>query len=188
MPTRPGHVDPLDPVFISYRQADGTAITIELAWLLRASGIPVWRDRDDLPPGDTDLRLQEAIDAGISGAALVITPQIAASRIVRTIEVPKILEIHAADPAFALTILNSIEDANGHADYDAPDRLLEVHPPILGGVDQKTASRAGLLESVRQMVFHRIAEVRSAVQADSHTFRLSIQTRNTPQIIQSLGK
>ena len=45
--------DPADPVFISYRQKDGTGVAGELAWLLRAAGIPVWRDRDDLPPGDT---------------------------------------------------------------------------------------------------------------------------------------
>lgn len=45
------------PVFVSYRQEDGTANGAELAWLLRAAGLPVWRDSDDLPPGDTKSRL-----------------------------------------------------------------------------------------------------------------------------------
>jgi hypothetical protein len=182
MPTTPGNIDPIDPVFISYRQNDGTDHVIELAWLLRAAGIPVWRDRDDLPPGDTDNRLAEAIDAGISGAVLVITPDIGASRIVKTIEAPKIISLHVADPVFALAIVNAIRKPDGHLDYAAPDRLLERDPQILQGVDQKDSSRDGILAVVRQMVFHRVAELRPHIQAESNTFRLSIQTRNTPQV------
>ncbi|MFM9877480.1 MAG: toll/interleukin-1 receptor domain-containing protein [Rhodoglobus sp.] len=149
MSTTPGYVDPLDPVFISYRQKDGTDHVIELAWLLRAAGIPVWRDRDDLPPGDTDNRLAEAIDAGISGAVLVITPDIGASRIVKTVEAPKIISLHVADPVFALAIVNAIRKPDGHLDYAAPDRLLGRDPQILQGVDQKDSSRVGILAVVR---------------------------------------
>ena len=182
MPTTPGHVDPIDPVFVSYRHADGTAITSELAWLLRSAGVPVWRDRDDLPPGDTDERLRQAIDEGISGGVLVVTLGVQDSRIVRQIEVPKILALHVADPTFALGVVNDIESEPEHLDYEAPDRLLEVSPPILRGVDQHRSDRAGLLETVRRLVFHRIANCRALVQGDDGTFRISIQTRNTPQV------
>ena len=65
--------DAADPVFISYRQKDGTGVAAELAWLLRTAGIPVWRDRDDLPPGDTEARLKQAIEAGISGGVPIPT-------------------------------------------------------------------------------------------------------------------
>lgn len=182
MPTTAGNIDPIDPVFISYRQADGTPVTTELAWLLRSAGVPVWRDRDDLPPGDTDERLRQAIDEGISGAVFVVTVGIGASRIVRQIEAPRILALHTADPAFALGIVNNVEDTPSHLDYSAPDRLLEVAPPILSGVDQHSATRTGLLETVRKLVFHRIAMCRDRVRDDDGTFRLSVQTRNTPQV------
>ena len=67
--------DAAGPLFLSYRQSDGTAIVASLAWLLRAAGIPVWRDKDDLPPGDTADRLEQAIADGLSGAVFVITPE-----------------------------------------------------------------------------------------------------------------
>ncbi|MCT1386249.1 toll/interleukin-1 receptor domain-containing protein [Brachybacterium sp. p3-SID1565] len=82
MTSDPAAPDPADPVFISYRQKDGTGVATELARLLRAAGIPVWRDRDDLPPGDTEARLKQAIAAGISGGVLVTTPDVVNSRVV----------------------------------------------------------------------------------------------------------
>ena len=182
MPTSAGFVDPFDPVFISYRQFDGTHITSELAWMLRSAGVPVWRDRDDLPPGDTDQRLAQAIEEGISAAVLVVTRDLANSRIVKEIEAPRILSLHTVNPAFALGIVNDVEREPGTIDYSAPDRVLGMNSPILLGVDQQGSARSGLRESVRRMVFHRIAQFRPIVQADAGTFRISLQTRNTPQV------
>ena len=175
-------IDALDPIFVSYRQTDGTEITSELAWLLRSAGIPVWRDRDDLPPGDTERRLEQAIDEGISGAVIVVTPDIAASPIVREIEAPRLLSLHSRFPEFALGIANGIEHDANKLDYEAPDRLLSLNPAILAGVDQHGTSRNALLEIVRKLVFHRVALCRPSVVADSGTFRISVQTRNTPQV------
>ena len=59
-------VDPLGPVFISYRQSDGTDVAVGLAWALRAAGVPVWHDQTDLPPGDTNRRLAQALASGLS--------------------------------------------------------------------------------------------------------------------------
>lgn len=36
-----GRVEPLGPVFVSYRQSDGTELAADLAWALRAAGVPV---------------------------------------------------------------------------------------------------------------------------------------------------
>src|SRR4051812_46618609 len=82
----PTGFDPHGPVFVSYRQSDGTQLADELTWLLRAAGIPVWRDKDDLPPGDTEQRLQEALRNGLSGAVLIVTPEIENSSVVREVE------------------------------------------------------------------------------------------------------
>jgi hypothetical protein len=73
----PHAADPSGPVFISYRWSDGTDDAREVAQRLRASGVPVWLDPIDLPPGETFTRLEEALASGISGAVLISTPDIA---------------------------------------------------------------------------------------------------------------
>ncbi|GAA2983295.1 hypothetical protein JOD63_000698 [Microbacterium terrae] len=175
-------INPRDPVFVSYRHSDGIALAAELTWLLRAAGIPVWRDVDDLPPGDTDARLQQAIDEGISGAVIIITPQIADSRVVREVEAPRLLRLHRSSPQFALGIVNAIQTSTGVVDYDAPDRVLGMERPELRSVDQKSASRLGLVTMARQMLWHRIAAIRPLLSASGGELRLSLQTRNTPQV------
>jgi hypothetical protein len=96
-------VRPLAPVFVSYRTSDGSDLAAAVAWALRATGVPVWHDITDLPPGDTARRLQEALTAGLSGAALLITPDIQYSTVVRDIEVPGLLNLKPA-PAFTFAI------------------------------------------------------------------------------------
>lgn len=183
-PTTP---DPVGPVFISYRQSDGTGVAAELAWLLRAAGIPVWRDRDDLPPGDTEARLEQALASGISGGILVTTPDVGNSRIVKTLEAPRLLELHREHEVFALGITNAVATVTGGTDYSAPDRLLETRPGTLSGVDQQSAERDGLLTTVRGLVWHRIASLRTRIDAVDQTFHLSLQTRNTPQVYDRTG-
>lgn len=179
--------DHTNPVFISYRHSDGTPSTAELAWLLRAAGIPVWRDVDDLPPGDTNERLKQAIDAGLSGAVLVITPDVEHSPVIRKIEAPRLINLHQTHPEFALGIVNIITKDSGSVDYDAPDRVLNLSTKTLTGVDQKPSTREGLISLIRGMVFHRIAQLRPSVEQNNGTFNLTVQTRNTPQVYDRTG-
>jgi SMODS-associated and fused to various effectors sensor domain/TIR domain len=177
----------IDPIFISYRQSDGSPITAELAWLLRAAGIPVWRDRDDLPPGDTETRLRQAITDGLSGAVLVITPDVANSESVRYVEAAELIALHKKQPAFALGITNAIERAPGKLDYEAPDTVLGLRPGTLTGVDQHPSDRPGLLLLLQKLLWHRIAHQRALVEHADGNFTLSIQTRNTPQVYDRTG-
>lgn len=179
--------DHTDPVFISYRHSDGTDTTAELAWLLRAAGIPVWRDVDDLPPGDTNERLKQAIDSGLSGAVLVITRDVEHSRVIREVEAPRLINLHQSYSDFALGIVNAVQKETGFVDYGAPDRVLSRSTETLTGVDQKASTREGLIALVRGMVFHRIAHRRSAVESNDGTFNLTVQTRNTPQVYDRTG-
>lgn len=179
--------DVAGPVFITYRQSDGTPTTTTLAWLLRAAGIPVWRDKDDLPPGDTTERLEQAIGDGLAGAVLVITTEIENSDVVKKIEAPLLARMHAEHPEFALGIANAVEGEPGKVDYGAPDRLLALPRTNLSTVDQHPATRDGLLALVQKLLGHRIAQHRSAVAADGGRFRLSVQTRNTPQVYDRTG-
>ncbi|TRY19402.1 SAVED domain-containing protein [Tessaracoccus rhinocerotis] len=179
--------EPTNPVFISYRQSDGTAITTELAWLLRAAGIPVWRDRDDLPPGDTETRLQQAIADGLAGGVLTITPDIANSTVVREVEAPKLIALHEAHEEFALCIANAVEREPGKLDYDAPDRLLELKPKTLSGVDQHPVDRAGQLVLTKKLLWHRLTHQQARVASNNRTIHISIQTRNAPQVLDRTG-
>ena len=96
-----------------------------------ATGVPVWHDVTDLPPGDTAWRLQEALTSGWSGAVLLVRPDIQHSRVVREIEVPGMLALEP-DPAFTFAIGSAIPQHVPPAvstpvaslDYAAPDALL----------------------------------------------------------------
>lgn len=178
-------LDSTGPVFLSYRQWDGTVITTELAWILRAAGVPVWRDQDDLPPGDTIERLEQAIADGLSGAVLVVTEDVANSEIVKYTESPRLIELHKLDSGFALAIANAVV-VNGAIDYSAPDRVLAKQAGTLQGVDQQAADREGLLVLAKKLLWHRMASQRSIVAAQNR-FELSVQTRNIAQSLDRTG-
>src|SRR3546814_634571 len=137
-PRFPG-ANALGPVFISYRQSDGTEVATDIAWALRAAGVPVWQDKSDLPPGDTRDRLDEALDSGLSGAVLLLTPEIQHSEVVRDTELPRLLAL-AKDRSFALSIGSTIERSPGKLDYRAPDRLLHQRRARLSRFDQRPIS------------------------------------------------
>ena len=83
---------------------------------MRAAGVPVWHDKSDLVPGDTNLRLKEALLSGLSGAALLATPEIELSQAVRAIELPRLLELER-EPAFTFSALSAVEHEPGKLDY-----------------------------------------------------------------------
>lgn len=124
--TTPTGVRVLAPVFISYRTSDGKDLAAALAWALRSTGVPVWHDITELPPGDTTRRLKEALSAGLSGAVLLVTPDITYSSVVRETELPGLLALEP-DPAFTFAIGSIVVrpgDTDAQLDYRAPDTLL----------------------------------------------------------------
>ena len=131
-------VDPRGPVFISYRHIDGREIAVSLAWALRAAGVPVWHDETDLPPGDTERRLAEALSSGLSGAVLVVTPEIENSGVIRELELPRLLELEKRSE-FTLAVGSTVEGqpGTGRLDYSAPDRLLGLEPGTVRRLNQR---------------------------------------------------
>jgi hypothetical protein len=184
-----GHAEAVDvygPLFLSYRQSDGTDTVSSLGWLLRAAGIPIWRDKDDLPPGDTAHRLEQALNEGLSGGVLVVTPDVALSEAVKTIEAPGLIQLHADDDRFQLLIANEVSDATGKQDYSSPDRLLGRTQNDLKGVNQYSTTTDGLLQLVQAALWHRMAQHREDVTS-SEFFDLTIQTRNIGQVYDRTG-
>ncbi|MFV0408113.1 MAG: SAVED domain-containing protein [Propioniciclava sp.] len=119
--------DPDGPVFFSYRTADGLEQTDCLDELLQALGIPVWRDVRDLQGGNIEKRLDQALTSGLSGAVLVVTPDICSSDIVRRCELPRLLEASQGAGRFELVVANGVPlapSAHPAMDTAAPENLL----------------------------------------------------------------
>lgn len=172
-------IDPRGPVFVSYRHRDAAETAAAAAWLLRAAGVPVWHDQSDLPPGDTNERLTQALASGLSGGLLLITPDIARSSVIRTIEAPKLLALEK-DPVFVLAVGSTVRLPDGHLDYGAPDSLLNMPRGTLGRLKQHPAdSLDGLAKIAREIVLHRVARLASA-GADPRVLHVSVQTRAVP--------
>lgn len=175
-----GSVDARGPVFISYRQSDGTDAAVAVAWALRAAGIPVWHDQSDLPPGDTNRRLIEALKSGLSGAVLLVTPEIEASRVVRKVELPQLLELER-DPAFTFAIGSVVERADGKLDYEAPDRLLRRRKGTLARLDQQPVRTPRECADVaRAQARRRMQAVKPDVELAARVLTLDVQTRVPP--------
>lgn len=190
-PPRFGQLGPLPdgavrgdgPVFISYRQSDGTQQAETFENLLRAAGLVVWRDRVDLRPGTTTDRLEQALTKGLSAGVLIVTPDIVDSEIVRERELPRLLQLDE-DPAFSLCIANKIArpGSESRCDYDAPDRLLRL-APARALADKKQANvldPTGELEIVRDLLMHRIEQRRPEIRAADRDFTIRVQSRPAP--------
>ena len=175
-----GRVDPRGPVFISYRQSDGSTLASDTAWALRAAGVPVWHDRSDLLPGDTERRLAEALESGLSGAVLLVTPEIEHSRVVREIELPQLLELERNE-AFTLSVLSAIEREPGKLDYNAPDRLLAQTEGTLRRLKQEpVGTQRQRADAARAQCQRRMQAVRRDVEAAGRVVTMDVQTRIPP--------
>jgi hypothetical protein len=178
--TRLSGVDPRRAIFISYRQSDGTIRARKLARLLRAAGVPVWRDREDLPPGDTELRLQEALSDGLSGAVLLVTPHIEQSLIVRNLESPKLLTLNQ-DRRFQFVVANQVVTKGGHTDFDAPDRLLQKPAGTLSRLNQMPATTDSDLALIaRAVLMERMDQLRRSDSFTDGRFIIDLRTRTAP--------
>ena len=173
-------IDPSGPVFLSYRHSDGAKVAEDMAWALRAAGVPVWHDVTDLPPGDTPRRLAEAIEDGLSGAVLIVTPEIKDSAIVREIELPSLLEM-SRNPRFAFSIAQAIGASDGHLDYEAPDRLLDRPDEIL---KQHRQSAAITSRDIAHIAYdhsrRRLEALRPDIEGRDGLMKIDIQTRLAP--------
>ncbi|MET4052056.1 integrative and conjugative element protein (TIGR02256 family) [Frigoribacterium sp. PvP054] len=171
------------PVFISYRQSDGTRQAQSLEDLLRAAGLVPWRDRIDLQAGTTTDRLEQALTEGLSAGVLVVTPDIVDSEIVRERELPRLLQLDE-NPAFSLCIANKVarEGSQTKCDYDAPDRLLRLAPArtLAEKKQANVLDPAGDLEIVRDLLMHRIKQRRPEIRSEGRDFTIRVQSRPAP--------
>ena len=175
-----GSVNPRGPVFVSYRTSDGSDLATNTAWALRAAGVPVWHDQSDLPPGDTRNRLAEALGSGLSGAVLLVTPEIEHSEVVREIELPQLLQL-SENQDFTFSVLSTIEHESGKLDYEAPERLLAQPEGTLKNFMQEPAgTQRQLADAARSQCQRRMQLVRREVEAVGQVITFDVQTRIPP--------
>jgi hypothetical protein len=176
----PPGVDLLGPVFISYRVSDGSQLAQDIAWALRATGVPVWHDTTDLPPGDTSRRLEEALSGGLSGAVVLITPEIVNSTAVRDVELPRLLDLEQTSE-FALILASVIakQDDESSLNYEAPDRLLVQPEGTLKRVKQYPAFN----DTQTTSLAHELALWRMSMNArlGRDPLVIDVQTRIAPR-------
>ena len=97
-------------MFISYRRAPGRPSGEAEAALvrdaLRDRGVPTWRDLDDLGPAPTEEELEGTLQSDeIAGAIMLISPEVADSPIIRTVEAPLIVDRFRRGDGFLLQIV-----------------------------------------------------------------------------------
>ena len=134
--------------------------------------------------GDTESRLTEALGSGLSGATLLVTPEIRCSRIVREIELPKLLELET-NTDFTLSVMSLIEHKTGKLDYDAPDRLLAQPLGTLKRLNQTPARTSSQKAAAAHAhCRRRMQAIKEDVKAAGGMITLDVQTRVAPSAAQ----
>ena len=109
--------DRLGSVFISYRRSparpEGNEEAVLVRDALRRAGLPTWRDLDNLAYEPTEDALVAAInDPSVSGAILLLTPEVASSPMVRRVEAVRIIRRYRTGDGFwVLPVLVGLEYA-----------------------------------------------------------------------------
>ncbi len=127
------------------------------------------------------------MQSGLSGAVLVVTPDIAASSVVKEIELPHLLHLEA-EGAFTLSIASTIEAEDGGLDYSAPDRLLSRTVPDLKGLHQDPAlTSTDMANIARSHCRQRMESLRPDIESAGEVIDINLQTRVVPSAVGPYG-
>lgn len=124
--------DPTGSVFISYRRSPARSSGNEEAALvcdaLRRSGVPTWWDIDSLGYEPTEAALVATLsDPSLSGAILLISPEVAASSIVRCVEAVRIFRRHRARDGFwVLPVLIDLDYEDADSALGSPAGIQDL--------------------------------------------------------------
>jgi hypothetical protein len=139
----------------------------------------VWHDQTDLPPGDTNQRLEEALGQGLSGAVLIVTPDIANSPAVKEIEAPHLIAL-SQQTDFALWVANAVA-FDGNPNYSAPDDLLGLPSGTLKGVLQVSPNTDdGVSRILNSMLRNRLQRAATTIRDSGGVLSMRVQTRAAP--------
>jgi len=162
--------------FISYRRSPARAVgTIEAERLrnaLRDRGAPTWRDIDDLAAEPTEDDLVATLhDPQIAGAIMLVSPEVAASPIIKKVEAHRIFRRHAAkDGFFVKPVLINLNYNEANIALDAPAGFQDLGDWNLHKISGDTLTDDDAREIARSIVTTRLV----ALSADNATAPLDI--------------
>ena len=120
------------------------------------------------------------MQSGLSGAVLLVSPDIGASAVVKDIELPRLLALEAGG-AFALSVASTIEAEAGRLDYGAPDRLLSQPSSTLKRLRQDAAlTSKEIADIARSHCRQRMEALRQDIESAGQVIDINLQTRITP--------
>ena len=158
--------DPAGSVFISYRRSPARPAGNREAALVRDAlrhvGIPTWRDLDDLDFEPAEDALVAAIDnPSLSGAVLLVTPEVSGSSIVRRVEALRIFGRGSARDGFwVLPVLIGLDYGEAQAALDSPAGFQDVGYWNMHRLDGGTVSPADAAAIARRAVKARLQAIR----------------------------
>ncbi len=173
--------DPTGRSFLSYRRAR----LGEARLLVQAQhdlGIPTWQDVEDLDEAQTETELRRVLtDPTTANAILWLTPEVAGSPTIRTVEAPEVVRRAQAGDGFFL-----VPVAAGGLDYQAAAELvndrLGVHDLSswnLLKTSADPASREDCRVIAARVLRRRLAAVHGALP-EGEELRIRLMTRRRP--------
>ena len=172
--------DPTGRSFLSYRRSRIDECE-RLVVAQRERGIPTWRDVDDMNSEPTESELRRIIrDSSTANVVLWITPETAASPMIRNVEAPVALERHGKNDGFFI-----VPVAAGGLGYAGAAEAIKNHTSItdLGNwnvvkLDSDPATDADIARVVNQVLKQRLQAVDRHLLPDA-PLRIALNTRQS---------
>ena len=158
--------DPTGSVFISYRRSPARAVgnseAARVRDALRHIGLPTRRDLDDLEYEPTEEALVAAIkDPSLSGAILLISPEVATSAIIRRVEALRIFRRRAAGDGFWIVpVLIGLDYGDADAALDSPAGFQDLGYWNMHRIEGETIGSADAVAIARRAVKARLRAIR----------------------------
>ena len=160
--------NPTGSVFISYRRSPARPAGNDEATLvcdsLRRAGVPIWRDLDDLAYEPTEEALVAAIeDPSLSGAILLISPEVETSPIVRHVEAVRIFRRYRdGDGFWVLPVLIDLDYGEADVALGSPTgfqhlgnwNMYKIKSEMIGALDARAIAQRAVkarLQAIREM-------------------------------------
>ena len=149
---------------------------------LRDRGVPTWRDLDDLGPEPTEDELVQTLNGvGIAGAIMLVSPQVAASPMVRVVEAPAILDRYKKRDGFLLKpVLINLDYADIDRVLDRPGAFQELSRFDILKVPAESLQAADARRIARAVVKLRLRMIKAG-EPDA-PFELGLFSRRTPGV------
>ena len=159
--------DPMGTVFISYRRSParpaGNGEATLVCDALRRAGVPTWRDLDSLAYEPTEEALVAALDdPSLSGAILLVSPEVASSPIVSRIEAVRIFRRYRAGDGFwVLPVLIDLDYGEADAALGSPAGFQDLGHWNMYKIESETIGSSEARTIAQRAVKARLHEIRA---------------------------